>query len=223
MLDIKYTLTKYFFLIGIYLSITSCTLFMSKPTTDININPPILNITNNERIGILPFSVLISDDVKIKISQYYNNQIENELIKLLKKNGIVNVIPIHYPHGQQPFTYEEMNAPAFEIDADDFATPEQILKGISSRKGFSQIVFGHVEEISDSLYLVARVYSNADNQIKTTNKKIRITNLTADGINTKISTLANDVANFIQTTKPNSVPSSPNKNDERLFGLDIHK
>ena len=220
MLDIKYTLTKCFFLIGIYLSITSCTSFMSKPTTDNNINPPIPNITNNERIGILPFSVLISDDVKIKISQYYN--IENQFMDLLKKNGI-NVKPIEYPSDQQPFTYEEMNAPAFEIDADDFATPEQILKGISSREGFSQIVFGHVEEISDSLYLVARVYSNADNQIKTTNKKIRITNLTATSINTKISTLANDVANFIQTTKPNSVPSSPNKNDEGLFGLDIHK
>ncbi len=216
MLDIKYTLTKLVFLIGICLSITSCVQPTSKKPT-----PDEKNTPNNEKIGKLPFSVLISDDVKTTISQYDN--IENKFMDLLKKNGIVSVISIEYPSDQQPFTYDEMNAPAFEIDADDFATPEQILKGISSKLRFSQIIFGHVEEISDFLYLVARVYSKADNQIKTANQKIRITNLTATGINTKISTLANDVANFIQTTKPISVPSSPNKKDERLFGLDIHK
>ena len=72
---------------------------------------------------------------------------------------------VKYPSTQPPLTYDEMVAPDFDIDPDDFTTPEQILSKICENHQFDKIIFGHLEEVSGSLYLVARIYSKANNQI----------------------------------------------------------
>ena len=179
-------------------------------------------VGSNEKtddVGILPFSKLVSDNVKMVMDNYYNN-FENELINALQTENIF-VTAVKYPSGQQPFSYEEMEAPIFEIDADDFATPEQLLAGISSTLGFT--IFGHVEEISDSLYLVARVYLKADNKVRTMPiQKISITtNFTTNEVDTIIGKLAIDIAGSIRGTSSSvsSKPVSPD-NGEGLVGLD---
>ena len=179
-------------------------------------------VGSNEKtddVGILPFSKLVSDNVKVVMGNYYNN-FENELVNALQTENIF-VTPVKYPSGQQPFSYEEMEAPIFEIDADDFATPEQLLAGISSTLGFT--IFGHVEEISDSLYLVARVYLKADNKVRTMPiQKISITtNFTTSEVDTIIGKLAIDIAGSVRGTSSSvsSEPVSPD-NGEGLVGLD---
>jgi len=72
---------------------------------------------------------------------------------------------VKYPDTQLPLTYDEMVAPFFDIDPEDFVTPEQVLFEICETHRFDKLIFGHLEEVSGFLYLVARIYSKADNQI----------------------------------------------------------
>ena len=114
---------------------------------------------SDNKVGILSFSKLTSDGVKKGIGKYYSS-LESEFISTLKEKGFsINLTA--YPNFQQPFTDDEMNAPPFDIDPDDFATPEQVLLNISENQGLDKIIFGHLEEVSDFLYLIARVYSRA--------------------------------------------------------------
>lgn len=117
----------------------------------------------DENIGILPFSRLASTSVQNKIGNYYYD-LENEFINTFKQKEFL-VKLVEYPENQQRFTYEGMTAPPFDIDPDDFATPEQILLNICENNNLDKVIFGHLEEISDSLYLVARVYSKSNHQI----------------------------------------------------------
>jgi hypothetical protein len=189
--------------------VSGCQLKLTTPpyTTDISTTKPNINYG---KIGFLPFSKLVSDNVITTIGPYYNG-FENELVNVLRKKRVL-VTTIQYPGGQKPFTYEEMEAPPFEIDPDDFATPEQILSGMSSTQGFDRIIFGHLEEVSNFLYLVVRVYSKANNKIKPALvQKIDLASLTTTELKAKIKKLAIDIMKLIQTTHPN---------DEGLFGLD---
>ena len=116
-----------------------------------------------------------------------------------------------------------MEAPPFEIDADDFATPEQILAEIA-KPGFNQIIFGHLEEISDALYFVARIYSEGKIE-PPISQQISITSLTPTNIKTQIDKLATGIINQIQNQHPVSLPvppkeNQPPKNQDGLYGLD---
>jgi len=205
-------------LIGAGLSLISCT-----PTIK---EPPITPIdfpTTHSTIGLLPFSKLASDNIKTAIGNQYYTYFETELFNSLKNKGLV-VKLIQYPPNQEPFTYEEMEAPAFEIDPEDFAAPEQILAEIA-KLGFNQLIFGHLEEISDALYLVARIYS--DGKIEPSiSQQISITSLTPTNINVQIDKLATGIINQIQNQHhPISLPlpskeNQPPKNREGLYGLD---
>ena len=178
---------------------------------------------SNEQIGLLfPFSKLVSGPLKTKMGQYYDG-FETELVSALQKQGVV-VTQIQYPPNQQPFTYDEMNAPTFSIDPDDFTSPTQVLKTISS-PGFSKIIFGHVEEISGSLYLVARIYSIANNKISSAlTQKINTATLTSAKVNTKLNQLATEIAELVpigsrQSSQSSKKPEGGSENNS-LFGFD---
>jgi len=202
-LHVKWVFIKLVLLIGICLSITSC----YAPVKNDHSQTPVLKPTTTEKIGILPFSKFVSESVRAKIGVYYKD-IERELVNILQKKG-VSVTLIQYPADQEPFTYEEMEAPSFDIDADDFATPEQILSEISSQGEFDKVIFGHLEEISDSLYLVVRVYSKADSRVEPALLQIieiDTASLTVAGVKTKIEKLAEGISN--------------DERDSGLFGID---
>lgn len=246
MLNIKWILRNIILLIGICLSTSSCqTGFPVKdsgnqrvpiPSTSGEISDstntelqesiipdnghkPNTNPIINSKIGILPFSKLVSDNVQTQIGKYYNS-FENEIANVLQAKGI-NVTHTSYPSSQQAFTYEGMEAPAFEIDPDDFATPEQILSKISKSAGLNNIIFGHLEEVSDSLYLVARVYSSTDNKIKSMPiQKINIATVTSQKVITKINQLATDIVRLIQTSHLLQQPNNKPNLDDGLYGLD---
>jgi len=144
------------------------------------------------KIGILPFSKLVSSAVEKKIGTSYS--MEKKLAEALKKED-VSVTEAKYFAGQEPFTYEEMEAPAFDIDADDFATPEQILSDISSQHGFDKVIFGHMEEISDSLYLVVRVYSASSQTITYARElKIKTIDLKSDQVKKRVAKAIKNLA-----------------------------
>jgi len=131
---------------------------------DDNVNTPkLVARLSDKKLGILPFSRLMSDKVKKKTEQYYE-ELENDFVDNFQKNGILLRLA-EYPKAQEPFTYEEMIAPPFEIDPEDFATPELILSEICKTQGFDTVIFGHFEEVSDALFIVARVYSKSDDKI----------------------------------------------------------
>jgi len=169
------------------------------------------------KIGILPFSKLVSSAVENQIGTSYS--MENELATALNNKG-VSVIEAEYPAGQEPFTYEEMEAPPFEIDADDFATPEQILSGISSRLGFDEVIFGHLEEISDSLFLVVRVFSVSSDTIAVKEQKIKTTGLQSAEIADAIENLAVEVKIIVQGPQVGDSQFSENLLDETESGDD---
>lgn len=154
-------------------------------------------VDGDDKIGIFPFSRLASANVQTQIGDYYKkSKLENALAAALKKEGI-SVKNVD-PQGQLPFTYEGINAPQFDIDADDFATPEQILGEIASQQGFSKIIFGHLEEISDSLFLVVRVYFVSLNKIQTTELSIKLKNITSEEVGKSIDELAGEVEKIMQ-------------------------
>jgi hypothetical protein len=174
--------------------------------------------TDYQKIGILPFSRLVSSGVKKQTGQYYSS-LEKKLASALKKNGI-SVIEAKYPQNQEPFTYEEMEAPPFDIDAGDFATPEQILGNISSssKQKFDKIIFGHLEEVSDYLYLVARVYSASHKNIMSVKEqKIKVSKLKPDKVAYVIGILAVEIKKLIQKK-----PQQPKqvKNSDPLYGTE---
>ncbi len=150
---------------------------------------------SDNKVGILPFSKLTSAEVKKKIGKYYND-LESEFLSTLKGFSIELT---EYQNIQQPFTYDEMNAPPFDIDPDDFATPEQILLNISENQRLDKIIFGHLEEVSDFIYIVARVYSRADNEITSVQpiQKIKIEELKVKRIEIALNELAMKIANML--------------------------
>jgi hypothetical protein len=159
---------------------------------------------NTDEVGILPFSRLVSDAVKAKIGKYYEKgEVEKALVDALQKEGI-SVKQVTYSKGQQPFTYDEIGAPRFDIDAGDFATPEQILNDVASQQKFDKIIFGHLEEMSDALYIVVRVYSKKGDTIASApEQKIKITQLKPADVKTAISQLVVEIAKILRT------PSAP--------------
>jgi len=179
-----------------------------------------------DKIGILPFSKLVSDTVKAKIGKYYNEgEVEKTLVDALQNKGIV-VNQIEYPNGQQPFTYDEIGAPRFDIDSGDFATPEQILNDIASHQKFDKIIFGHLEEVSDALYFVARVYSkNGDTIASAPEQKIQITQFKSKkiGIAKLKAAIDNLIVEITEIIKTPSVPphniTTLNDRDDFLFGF----
>jgi hypothetical protein len=152
---------------------------------------------SDNKVGILSFSKLTSDGVKKKIGRYYNG-LESEFLSTLKEKGF-SIELTEYPNIQQPFTYDEMNAPPFDIDPDDFATPEQVLLNISKNQGLDKIIFGHLEEVSDFLYLVVRVYSRADNEITSVQpiQKIKIEELEVKRIEIAFNEMAMKIAELL--------------------------
>lgn len=150
----------------------------------------------DKKVGILPFSKLMSDSVKKKIGKYFD-ELELSFVNNFKKKGIL-VSLAEYPKAQEPFTYEEMTAPPFEIDPEDFATPEQILADICEAQAFETVIFGHFEEISDGLLIVARVYSKSEARITSVPvQKIRLKKLEVDGVETAIEILAVNIVDLI--------------------------
>ncbi|KHD06539.1 hypothetical protein PN36_08825 [Candidatus Thiomargarita nelsonii] len=174
------------------------------------------------QIGILPFSKLVSSAVDKKIGPSY--LMEKKLATALKKKGVKGIKSVKYPNGQAPFTYEEMEAPAFEIDADDFATPEQILSEIASTHGLDKVIFGHLEEVSDSLYLVVRVYSRSSNTITSLEEQeIKTTGLkSANKVTGAINKLAGDVQNKLAVEVKKIVQETPvSGSDNLLDGTEV--
>jgi len=152
------------------------------------------------KIGLLPFSRLTSEKVKNQLGKYYE-ELEQVLSERLSKKEL-SVESATYPATQQPFTYEEMTAPLFEIDPEDFATPEQILQDIGQDQTFDKIIFGHLEEISDSVYFVARVFNLKQKKIISAPlQKIKITELEADKIESAIDKLASEIMDKINPDK----------------------
>ncbi|KHD06032.1 hypothetical protein PN36_08815 [Candidatus Thiomargarita nelsonii] len=180
-------------LIGVCFSTISCQVPVEKAHSQTQNSVPIM--------GIVPFSKFVSDGVRAKMGIYYQG-FEAELVKVLQNQG-VSVTLTQYPADQVPFTYEEMEAIAFE-----FATPEQILSDISSQGGFDKVIFGHLELLSESLYLVVRVYSRADNKVEPAfQQKIGMASVTSNRVKIEIKNFAAFIVNGGQN------------ND--LFGLDI--
>jgi len=172
------------------------------------------------KIGILPFSKLVSSAVENEIGI----SLKDELVTALNNQEVV-VFETQFPAGQVPFTYEEMEAPAFEIDPDDFATPEQILSELSSQHGFDEVIFGHLEEVSDSLYLVVRVYSASSNKIiLSQEEKLKTTGLQSTQVAEAVERLAVVVKEMVQgsqvvlhsaRTEPSNILDEPNSGDEQ--------
>ncbi|KHD06540.1 hypothetical protein PN36_08830 [Candidatus Thiomargarita nelsonii] len=151
----------------------------------------------DKKVGILPFSKLMSDSVKKKIGKY-SDELELSFVNNFKKKGIL-VSLAEYPKAQEPFTYEEMTAPPFEIDPEDFATPEQILADISQDQAFDTVIFGHFEEVSDALLIIARVYSKSEGKITSVQpvQQIKLKKLEVDRVKTAIEVLAVKIVDLI--------------------------
>lgn len=179
---------------------------------------------NTEKVGILLFSRLASEPVTKQIKKYYQKkELEKALVDALQKEGIDDIKQVTYSKGQQPFTYDEIGAPRFDIDLGDFATPEQILNDIASQQKFDKIIFGHLEEVSDALYLVARVYSKKGDTIASApEQKIKIKKINPAEVKTAIRQLVVEIAKILRT--PSAPPQQTQQDDMLdeglLFGLD---
>lgn len=179
----------------------------------------------SDDIGLLPFSRLASDSVKKQVGPYYQPPaLEDALITALKNEGISAKLT-KYPASQQPFTYDEIDAPQFDIDADDFATPEQILGDIASNQGFKQIIFGHIEEVSDDLYLVVRIYSASDIR-SAEEQKINLKSLTPKEVEKALHQLAVKIKKILHEPQSQMIVSRNTSSNnildmnDGLFGLD---
>jgi len=131
-------------------------------------NPELSDRNQIIYIGILPFSVVISDDVKARIQpDTMIDQIRNKFVGLLKKQTNIHVEKVSYPRNIAPFSQETIDLVPPTLKKDIINTPEKILTGICKIQKKDKLIIGNFEEdlISNQLILCVRLFDCATQEM----------------------------------------------------------
>ncbi|OQW92867.1 MAG: hypothetical protein BWK78_00220 [Thiotrichaceae bacterium IS1] len=116
-----------------------------------SVTPPPIIAPSAGDYGVLPFSKIVSQQVKKKIDKKYTD-LENEFVKLLGSH-------FHLHQDSPPISRQEMELPDVTIEPVG-GKPEERLQKLATDKRWHGIIFGHLEEdlLENALYLIVRVY-----------------------------------------------------------------
>jgi len=120
-----------------------------------------IKVMENFKIGVLPFSKIISDELKSIIQpETLVNKIRIKVIRTLQNRIKGNIKSVNYPNNTAPFTQETIDLIAPTLKKDIKNTPLYILGKICQDCYQDKIIMGHFEEnlINNQLVICLRLY-----------------------------------------------------------------
>jgi len=155
------------------------------------------------KYGILPFSVMLSDEVNSKLDPYFVQNIEKNINKEIEAQYGYNVQVLKYPENINPFTRAAIEAPLPTIDFDEENNPLNLLGKICEEYNINTLLLGHFEEdlLDNNVYLIIRVYFPKKNDYETFLRTIDLNDKTINTIliENKINSLIQEIGIYLKS------------------------
>ena len=188
---------------------TQVTSLSTKKRNPINKQPKVVESINkvkeNFNIGVLPFSTIISDELKSIIQpKTLVNKIRIKVIRALtNKIKGSRIKSVNYPKNTAPFTQETIDLIAPTLKKDIKNTPLFILEKICKRYKQDKIIIGHFEEnlINNQLDICLRLYDCSNQEMISFSQHIDLDSqqtITEKDIDDMINSIGNRLNNGLK-------------------------
>ncbi|KPA19120.1 secreted protein [Candidatus Magnetomorum sp. HK-1] len=146
---------------------------------------------SNDKVAILPFSIMHTDELAERLNQHTIRYFHKLVKKQLKQQTNLNCNELSYPNNIEPYSEEAIEMPMPTIDPIIEDDPEYVLKNLCKKSNSKTILFGHFEEdlLNNKLRIIIRVFDCQSSKYKTFVETISVPKVSEKTIKTAVKKL----------------------------------
>lgn len=158
--------------------------------------------TEKSRIGILPFSTMLTNELSVKLKQSTIQEFHKVVTELFQKQSNITINEVQYSKNTDPFTFELIEIPAPTIEKVVEETPEFILFNICRKHQMDTLLFGHFEEnlVENYVRIIIRVFDCKSKTYQSYVKTIEFQNVSEQTVKNAINQLIAEILPRINFT-----------------------
>jgi len=156
----------------------------------------------NEKIGILPFYITISDELSERLHKTTVNKFHHVVMNTFQKEANISVTELEYPYNIEPFSPEAIDIPGPTIEVVVEETPLYILGSICNKNRTEHLIFGHFVEdlMTNELIITIRLMDCQSKTYNTFVEKLSMYSATEGTVQNSVKRLIKKLETYIKRT-----------------------